>query len=200
MKGLTQKEYARRRRISAPYVNKLVKQGRIRLNPHGRVDPGQADGARARQQAVAARPPVRSNARGNSHGGGRPPRQPGAPGTASGNATLSLTAARAADAGYQARLRKMEYEERSKQLLPASEVLEAERRKNANIKVRFRGLARALAEPLARTAVPAECERLLLEEIDYQLDELARDPLGLVGPAVPAPPPAAAVQPAEVSA
>jgi hypothetical protein len=182
---LTQKEYARRRKLSASYVNRLVRRGAIQLK-NGLVDPAQADEARAPQRPSAIRPRHKGS---NAHGGGRPARANGAGDFAppKPSATASLTNARAADAGFQARLRQLEWQERTKQLLPAAEVLDAERRKNANIRLRFRGLARVLAPLMARTASAADCERLLLEEIDHQLEELARDPLASVGPAGPAP-------------
>lgn len=196
---LTQKAYARRRRITPQYVNKLVRQERIVLK-RGLVDPAQADRARKPIHAMAGRP--RKKMRGhNAHGGGRPARDPGASHKPNGSpsATRSLTAERTRDAGAQASLRELELKERTQELLPAAEVLEAERRKNSNIRLRFRGMARTLAPVMARTAAAADCERLLLEEIDHQLEDLARDPLVLVGPvAPPAPPPAVVQTSAEV--
>jgi len=190
---VTQKAYARSRRITPQYVNKLVRQERIQLK-HGLVNPVQADRARQPVHAMTARPKAKRGT--NAHGGGRPARVniPGPDSVQRPSATMSLTTARAADAGYQARLRKLEFEERTRALLPAAEVLEAERRKNANIRLRFRGMARTLAPLMARTAVPADCQRLMLEEIDHQLEELARDPLAVVGPIVPPPAPAPGVQ------
>jgi hypothetical protein len=191
---MTQKAYAKERGITAQYVSKLVGQGKIVLR-NGLVDPVQADEARSPQRPSTSRPRHKGS---NAHGGGRPPRQQRANGNAdAGDApvrsseTASLTKARAMDAGFQASLRRLEYMERTKQLLPAAEVLEAERRKNANIRLRFRGLARVLAPLMARTGSAAECERLLLEEIDHHLEELARDPLAsgiqAASPATPAP-------------
>jgi hypothetical protein len=169
---ITQKAYAKRRRISAQYVNKLVRQGKIVLKK-GLVDPAQADRAREHSRVVTPR----RKQRGNAHGGGRPAGSGGA-GAKQNSATATLTKARAADAGYQAELRKLELGLRTGELVPAKEVLEAERRKNANVRLRFRSLARSMAPVMARTSTPAECERILLDEIDHRLDELAEDPLG----------------------
>ncbi len=183
MKGrlLTQKAYARLRHISPQYVNKLVRLERIVLK-RGLVDPVQADRARKPVHAMAKRPKVKRGS--NAHGGGRPARDPGAANKPNGRPSFSrsLVAERTRDAGAQASLRELELKERTRQLLPAQEVQEAERRKNANIRLRFRGLARTLAPVMARTTSAADCERLLREEIDHQLEELARDPLALVGP------------------
>jgi hypothetical protein len=172
---VTQKEYARRRKLTPQYVNKLVRQGKIVLRK-GLVDPAQADRAREHSRAVTPR----RKQRGNAHGGGRPAGQrPAArPGVKQNSATASLTSARAADAGYQAELRRLELNEKTKKLLPADEVLEAERRKNANVRLRFRALAREVAPVMARTNTPAECERILADEVDQRLHELEHDPLG----------------------
>jgi len=51
-----------------------------------------------------------------------------------------------------------------------------------------------LAPLMARTAAAADCERLLREEIDHQLEELARDPLAVLGPIAPPPTPESGVQ------
>jgi hypothetical protein len=70
-------------------------------------------------------------------------------------------------------------------------VLEAERRKNANLRLRLRALPRLRrGAELARTNTPAECERIVAEEIDHVLNEMVVDPLGTMGPAAPAPEPA----------
>lgn len=184
MPRLTQKQYARHIKRSPQYVNKLVRQGKVRLGRDGKIDAAQADRALAQTRERARTPGGGRPKKGsNAHGGGRPPRVrpaaagPGAPARAS--ATQSLTSARAADAAYQAKLRKLEYEKAVGELLPAAEVREAERRKNANLRTRFRRLPRGVAQRLAYTTrTPAEIERILLEAIDHELAELAADPLG----------------------
>ena len=191
---VTQKEYARRRGLTPQYVNKLVRQERIKLKG-GLVDPVQADQARAPRYAMTSRPKAQRGS--NAHGGGRPARDPGPAeaGAPRPSATMSLTSARAAGAGYQARLLKLEFEKLSGQLLPAAEVLEAERRKNANFRLRLRGLAPSLAPAVNAAATTAECNRLLLEAFEHLLRELEQDPLGTNGTtALPPEPPAAVVQ------
>jgi hypothetical protein len=94
------------------------------------------------------------------------------------SATRSLTAARAEREHYQAQMAKLDYEKASGSLLPRDQVLEAERRKNANIRAKFRQLARSLAPRVSRVASPAEVEHLLLSEIDLVLGQLAMNPLG----------------------
>ena len=93
--------------------------------------------------------------------------------------TASLTRWRAMREEAQAKTAALELQKLTGELLPAGEVLEAERRKNANVRASFRRLARSMAPLLHRATSPAEVEQLLLAEIDLQLSELARDPLGL---------------------
>ena len=122
--------------------------------------------------------------------------------------TFRLTKYRAQREKAQAERAELELRAFTASLVPAAEVLEAERRKNANIRASFRRLARALAPQLDRAGSPAEIERLLLAEIDLALSELARDPMGVddgavalpVQPEAQAPPPMPAASPAEMRA
>lgn len=169
---LTQRAYARRKRVTPQYVSKLVRAGRIPLTDSGKIDPRKADaalaGARKRPwRSKIANPEASAPALSSA-------------GERNASATTSLTAARATDQIYQARIRKLEYEKLVGTLVPAAEVLEAERRKNMNLRTRFRRLARVLAPRLVRAHTPAEMEELVLAEIDAQLAELAQDPLGLI--------------------
>jgi hypothetical protein len=168
---MTQKAFADRIGKSAQYVNKLVNQGKIK-----RV--GKLIDARQAKAAIAAfRRPGRvvQNA----------PRRPAAKassrtvlGSKEPSATQNLTKWRAAREESQAKLAEIELQKATRALLPAAEVLEAERRKNANIRASFRRLARSLAPLLHRASSPAEAEQILIGEIDLVLSELARDPLG----------------------
>lgn len=171
---ITQKEYARRRKVTPQYISKLVREGKIVLK-NGLVDPKQADAARGHATRKATKKSARKRPTARKRPAvGRPPR---------GSATHSLTDGRAQKVHWEALQAKLEYERTAGGLLPKSEVLEAERRKNSNIRTRIRSMARSLAPLLARSATPAECESLLLAEIDHQLSALAADPLGLDEPA-----------------
>lgn len=167
---ITQKEYARRRKVSAPYINKLVRQGKIVLSRDGKIDPKKADAAR---KAYAQPARKRKAASAGKLKGGRPV---GGRETATG----SLTAKRAEREGYEAGLSRLKYERESGELLPRAQVLLAEQKKNANIRNRFRSLARRLAQVLAPEMTPAHVEAVLGEAIAHELTELARDPLGML--------------------
>ena len=173
---LTQKAYAKHRRVTPQYINRCVRDGVIVL-VKGKVDQTKADRALgARHQTKPRRRSVGSGQRVTGNASGRPSR---------GTATSSLTEGRAKKVHYEALQAELSYKLQTGLLLPKAEVLEAERRKNANIRTRFRRLARGLAPLMARTTNAAEAEAILLAEIDAQLSELAADPLGEVSPAVP---------------
>lgn len=189
---LTQKQYAKRAKVTPQYINKLVRQGKIPLGKDGKIDPRKADRARAAHaspMAQAAKKKPKAAKRENA------PRS---------SATQSLTQARAVRENYQARSAKLDYEQRAGTLLPKAEVLEAERRKNAHLRARFRRIGRpAAAQAKAKGLIaagrsPAEFEEIVLAEVDAVLKDLAVDPLGF-GEVV-APPAELAQTPAGVSA
>lgn len=176
---ITQKQYAERKGVSPQYINKLVRESKIKLV--GRmVDTRQADAAiKAWARAGRVVPARRSTKKIPANRVAARPRADKHPSQPRDSATRSLTAARADRENYQAKLVKLEYEKAVGNLLPREDVLEAERRKNGNIRAGFRRLARSLAPTLSRASAPAEIEQILLEEIDLILGQLARDPLGV---------------------
>jgi hypothetical protein len=174
---MTQKAFAVHLKKSPQYVNKLVAQGKIIL-----VD--RKVNVRQAKAAIAAnRRPGRIMAAAASR---RRPSRKAASSTAvrasrAGNlpsATQSLTANRARYEAARAQTAELELARLTKTLLPAHEVLEAERRKNANIRARFRRLARSLAPLLHRASSASEVEQILLGGIDFELSEVTRDPVG----------------------
>jgi hypothetical protein len=190
-KGLiTQKEYARRRRFTPQYVSKLVAKGVIVLK-QGLVDAKQADQAREAQ----ARPgrATKSKKRAAKKGGQASAKkraatrqvkttdEPKAPHPSPGRSTAtgSLTYWRAQREESEARLKALELQRQSGELLPRAEVLEAQRRQNGNIKTRLRRWPRSVATQLERMTAAAEIEQFLVDEMDRVLRELSADPLGL---------------------
>ena len=172
---MSQKAYAERKGVSPQYVNKLVGQGKI-LRVGRSIDSKQADQA---IKAFARAGRVVAGRGGKHTTRTRRPAQPKAERGPRHSATRSLTEARAVREHYQAELAKLDYLKTSGELLPKSDVLEAERRKNANLRASFRRIARSLAPELARAVTPADAEKILLGEIDVILEQLAKDPLGL---------------------
>jgi hypothetical protein len=160
MTVVTQKEYARRRKVTPQYINKLVREGKIELTREGKIDVAKADKALDQLRRV-----------------GRPRAEAAAP-SRRFSATASLTSIRVAHETYKTKLAKLEYERAMGQLLPAAEVLEAQRRQAANLRTRLRRMPRAVAGRLRLLSSEAEIEAFLLERIDEILRDLARDPLG----------------------
>ena len=180
---LSQRAYAKKRQVSVQYINRLVREGRIKL-VRGQIDPARADRALRDRQRVARRSKAAEAAAKKSR---QPPAASRWKGPAS--ATGSLTAFRSETEKWRAAAAKLEYECAAGALLPRAEVLEAERKKNATLRTRFRRLARHLAPALARAAQPAAAEAVLLAEIDRALAELAADPLGEQSPVAGRPSP-----------
>jgi hypothetical protein len=182
---MTQKAYAALKGFTPQYVNKLVGQGKIALVGK-KVDPKQADAA-IKAHSRAGRIVMPKRKAGKKVKDTKPAKkreirvrtepQPKAPKPDS--ATKSLTASRAQTEKYKALTAEREYELLVGKLLPKEQVLEAERRKNANIRSKFRRLARSLAPMLSRASSPAEVEQVMLQEIDLVLLQLSQDPLGM---------------------
>jgi hypothetical protein len=169
---VTQKQYAKKIRKSPQYVSKLVSQGKIPREKDGRINVAKADRARKAWSLKGS----------SSH---RSTRKAAAPRTAGAGGRFapvppSYNAARTRRELAQAEITELELEQKKGELLPAAAVLEAERRKNSNLRTRFRRLARSVAAEVARLTDPAEVEDALLRQIDQVLTELAVDPLGRV--------------------
>lgn len=184
---MTQKALAEKIRVSPQYINKLVQQGKIK-----RV--GKLIDARQAKAAIAANrrpgriiPATVSRQRASRKAASS---TAGHAGKAT-SATQNLTANRARYEAARAQTAELELARLTKALLPAAEVLEAERRKNANVRARFRRLAHSLTPELHHAGSAAVVEQLLLRDIDQVLSELALDPLGVedTPPAMPEPQP-----------
>jgi hypothetical protein len=196
---MTQKAYADRKGVTPQYVNKLVSQGKIRLVGR-KVDPKQADAAilAFRRAGRVLQPKRTANAKkkaAKKKAAKVPSRRMraaldgAAPELVDPNEfrtpTGAITASRAVKEYYQALREKTLHEKDTAKLLPAAEVLEAERKKNATLRMLLASLPRTLAHVLAMTVEPAECEAILSRALDQVREEFAADPLGLKAEAAP---------------
>jgi hypothetical protein len=184
---MTQKAYAERKGVTPQYVNKLVSQGKIRLVGR-KVDPKQADAVikaykrsgrvipakRAKKKAAAKKTARRVKQARVERAMGAP--EPSLPGTQRGDATSSLTANRATKEYYEAQQARLDYEKSVGKYLPAIEVLEAERRKNATFCSFLDAVPRAYATQVANRDV-AECEAVLRRMVSQVREECSLDPL-----------------------
>lgn len=194
---VTQKAYADMRNISPQAVNKMVRAGKI-FKVGNKIDVHQADSARvafarvgtlkakpARGRKAEKRPKKTAKLAHRARTHAAPRRDPGhapepqLPTSERGSATESLTANRAVKEYWDARRARIDTEEREGKLLPVAAVLEAERRKNENIRNLFRQLPSTLAPIVKRLASEAEVRDYLQREIDFVLERLAKDPLGM---------------------
>jgi len=115
MAAVSLRAYAKHRGVTLKAVQKAIQSGRIQTTPDGKIDAGQADadwerntGPKVRRTAASA-PPAPP-----------PMEHPRAEAVASG--TFDYAKARAIIAHYEARLAKIDYEERIKKLINADEV------------------------------------------------------------------------------
>lgn len=123
MSLVSQREYARRKGITHRAVQKAIAAGRI-LAHDGKVDPDEADRmwslntdpSKPKGTATARTPPAEPPA-------GAPPDSVNR--SLRGEGGLSYADARAVREAYQARLAKLDYEERSGKLVNADQVAEA---------------------------------------------------------------------------
>jgi hypothetical protein len=177
---VTQAQYAKKIRKSPQYVSKLVSQGKIPREKDGRIDVARADRARKAWSL-----------KGNSHRSTRKaaaaPVRTAGPGGRFQPVPASYNSARTRRELAQAEITELDLRQKKGELLPAAAVLEAERRKNSNLRTRFRRLARSVAAEVSRLTDPVEVEDALLRQIDQVLTELALDPLGRVAGPVASP-------------
>ena len=108
MPVMSQRAYARHRGVSASTVQKAIGSGRVHTLPNGQIDSEAADAEWARNTQTQA-PPV-----------DRHSQQPDDDAEIFGASQYQK--ARAVREHYQARLAKLEYEERVEKLIPADEV------------------------------------------------------------------------------
>jgi hypothetical protein len=176
---MTQKAYAARVGVTPQYIGKLVAERKI-VKVGKLIDSKQADQARKAWARAGRVLPAKRSVKRESRpkGACKPAASETVVHQPRNSATRSLTEARAQREHFGALTAELEYKRASGSLLPRDQVLEAERRKNTNIRTSFRRLARSLAPLLARAGSPAEAETILLSEIDLVLAQLARDPLG----------------------
>jgi len=158
MPVMSQRAYARHRGVSASTVQKAIGSGRIHTLPNGQIDSEIADAEWARNTQTQA-PPV--DRRG----------QPEEDGEVFG--ASQYTKARAVREHYQARLAKIEYEERTGKLVSKDEVQVAAFNKFRQFRDHMLNIPDRLAAILAAETESAKCYEILATEIRKALNEFA---------------------------
>jgi hypothetical protein len=178
---LNQKQYAAHRGVKPQYISRLVREGRIPTTREGLIDVARADRALGPRVNAPRMNSRRSASASKATHSRRPSAHASKPASALAgghkSATGSLTEARARKVLAEAQSAELALARERGELLSRDEVLAAQRKQNTNIRARLRMLPRAAAGVLAPVSSPAEIERLLLELIDRELADLARDPL-----------------------
>jgi len=176
---LSIRAYAKRRGVSHTAVAKAIKSGRITIGADGKIDPALAD---AQWSANTDETKPLNSVSGNPQhrrptgapptpGAGTDPEPRSEPMQAVGGDDLpkvkgtGYTQARAVREGYEARLKKLEFEEKSGKLVNADEVRVAAFNAARKVRDAFFSIPDRIAPILAGTDDAKEVHRLLTEEI-----------------------------------
>jgi hypothetical protein len=157
MAVLSQRAYAKHRGVALSAVQKAISTGRISTMSDGRIDSGVADGEWAAN--TKARPPAVRRQQGEDDS------------DAFGAAQYSK--ARAVREHYQARLAKIEYEERVGSLVSKDEVQVAAFNTHRVIRDAMLNIPDRVAAMLAAETDEAKCYEILATEIRKALNEFA---------------------------
>jgi hypothetical protein len=156
MAVLSQRAYAKHRGVALSAVQKAISTGRISTMADGRIDPGVADGEWAAN--TKARPPaVRHQADDDQDAFG----------------AAQYSKARAVREHYQARLAKIDYEERIGNLVSKDEVQVAAFNTHRVIRDAMLNVPDRVAAMLAAETDEAKCHEVLSTEIRKALNEFA---------------------------
>jgi hypothetical protein len=158
---LSLRAYARHRGVGLSTVQKAISSGRITPLPDGRIDSDQAD--REWQENTNARPIGASKKHRDDE-------------DAFGAA--QYTKARAVREHYQARLSKLEYEEKVGSLISKDEVQIATFNQFRQYRDGMLNISDRIAAMLAAETDAAKCYEILATEIRKALNEFSDSPIG----------------------
>ncbi|MCB9990692.1 MAG: hypothetical protein H6867_04860 [Rhodospirillales bacterium] len=172
-KPVSQAEYARRKKVSRQYVNKLVQQGKIPLDEKKRIDPDIADAVLAQLADPARR--LNDEAPEDEYD---PVPAENDEEEAAGNAAndhASFARIRTAREGYQAKLAQLDYEERAGKLVKKDDVAKEAYDVSRRLRDRFLALPQELTGTLIGMTDEKEMIRFLRSKIRDVLMEAADD-------------------------
>jgi len=157
---VSQREYAKMRKVSGPYINKLVRDGKIPfVGKRKQIDPDKADAALAKTTANAPRM-------------GREPSAPEVTPARSDGMNVSYIQARTVHETYKAKKEKLEYEKMLGKLIDVEVVERQQSHINGNIAARLRALPSKLTPQLVGVPTSAKVNAILTKEIMQALEEL----------------------------
>ncbi len=161
---VSQAEFARRNGWSKQYVAKLVKQGRIKLEG-GKIDPVAAKRAidqlaepstALRDKPVQGRTPI-----------------PASTAPTDSRKAVDYASARTMREAYKAKMAKLDYEEREKQLVDARKVREEAFQTGRLVRDALLGIPDRMADILAAENDPSQVRIKLYNEIEAALQSLS---------------------------
>ncbi len=169
--------YARHRGVSLRAVQKAIQSGRIKTGEDGRIDAAVADSDWTKNTGLRMQVRTRKPAATSSHdairrstGSVTPEQLEAVPRLESGT---EYTRARAVRETYQARITKIEYEERSGRVVSRDEVQVATFNKFRTFRDGMLNIPDRVAAMLAAETDPAKVHQLLSTEIRKALQEFS---------------------------
>ena len=177
-KGLSIRSYAAHRKSlglsggSKAGVEKAIDTGRIVQNEHGRIDPEQADAAWA-ENTDSLRAPAPSTE--TKRKGGFGTRAATTPVSVDGSGPVTYGQSRAIKEAYQAKLARLDYEQKAGKLVNADKVRVESFQRARHLRDRVLGVSRRVAIVLADETDAHTIEQILDKEIRQALEELANE-------------------------
>jgi hypothetical protein len=163
MAMMSLRAYSRHRDCALSAVQKAIKTGRITVQPDGKIDAAQADIQWARNTEKHA-PPVTQRGQQDDDDGGA---------MAGSFGGSQYTKARAVREHYQARLTKIEFEERVGKLVSKDEVEVAAFNKFRQFRDHMLNIPDRIAAMVAAESEAARCYEIIAIEIRKALNEFA---------------------------
>ncbi len=163
---ITQAEFARRNDWSKQYVAKLVKQGRVTLEG-GKIDPVAAK--RAIDQLAEPSTALRKT---SDSPRASAPVQAASP--TDSRKAVDYASARTMREAYRAKMARLDYEEREKQLIDASQVREEAFQAGRIIRDALLAIPDRVSDVLAAEPDPVQVKLLMMQEINDVLQLLSK--------------------------
>jgi len=159
--GVTQRKFAELLNVSEAYVSKLVADGRIHLNAHGRIDPDMA-----REEIEATRDPAAAF------------RSKTSPDPQAAQYMQAYMQARSLKMAYQAKREQLEYEQEAGRLIGREEVGAALFAVARSTRDRILQVPERLANELASERSPRKVAKLLGAALEEALEGLLTAEVG----------------------
>ena len=158
------RQYAKHRGVALSAVQKAIEKSRIHKLPDGKIDSDAADGAWERNTTQYVPAVTRSTSARRSEAEEE---------DGSGFGATQYTKARAVREHYQARLAKIEYEERVGKLVSRDEIQVAAFNKFRQFRDQLLNIPERVTAMLAAESEPAKVHAILNEEIRRALNDFA---------------------------